>query len=282
MRCGLPILTLLASGDRNALLAADRAYARAGLLAAFSDDAAYLHPRAPLIRGKEAIRAFLDTTFRPGRATLTWSPVFADVSSDGTRGYTYGWTRVTTHGDGGAPLVERGKYLACWRKAGDGPWHITAYVRNAVDSATSLAPPPQRSAPTPARLGPADPAELLRADAAFAAASLAQGARAAFLAFAAENAVTLSGGGAVRYGRQAIGASFDGTPAGAILEWAPVLADVAGTGDLGCTVGDAVFTVPGTDGTARRNYAKYVTVWKRQPDGEWRFVADAGNARPAP
>src|SRR5205809_968048 len=100
-------------------------------------------------------------------------------------------------------------------------------------SPPSRAPPPHRSAPTRARLGPADPAELLRADAAFAAASLAQGARAAFLAFAAENAVTLSGGGAVRYGRQAIGATFDGTPAGAILEWAPVLADVARTGDLG-------------------------------------------------
>jgi ketosteroid isomerase-like protein len=280
MRPGLLILTLLATGDRAALLAADRAYARDGLLAAFSDDAAYLHPRAPLIRGKTAIRAFLDTAL--GARALTWTPVFADVSSDGTRGYTYGWTRLTTQADGATPVVERGKYLACWRKAGDGPWRILAYVRNAVDSATSLEPPPRRWAPTPPHLGPADRAELLRVDRQFAAGSLARGARASFLTFAAENAVTLSGGGTVRYGREAIGESFDGAPAGAVLDWAPVLADVAGTGDLGCTVGEAVFTLPGPDGTPRRSHTKYLTVWKRQASGEWRFVADAGNARPAP
>jgi hypothetical protein len=136
MRPGLLILTLLATGDRAALLAADRAYARDGLLAAF----------------------------------------------------------------------------------GDGPWRILAYVRNAVDSATSLEPPPRRWAPTPPHLGPADRAELLRVDRQFAAGSLARGARASFLTFAAENAVTLSGGGTVRYGREAIGESFDGAPAGAVAD----------------------------------------------------------------
>jgi ketosteroid isomerase-like protein len=278
----LLILTLLATGDRAALLAADRAYARDGLLAAFADDAAYLHPGAPLILGKTAIRAFLDTALGAHGAVLTWTPVFADVSSDGTRGYTYGWMRLTTRADGATPVVERGKYLACWRKAGRAPWRIIAYVRNAVDSATSLATPPHGWAPAPPHLGSGDRGELLRVDQEFAAASLAQGARAAFLTFAAENAVTLPGGGGVRYGREAIGKSFDGAPAGAVLEWAPVLADVASTGDLGCTVGEAVLTLPRADGAARRSFSKYLTVWKRQRNGEWRFVADAGNARPEP
>jgi ketosteroid isomerase-like protein len=32
----------------------------------------------------------------------------------------------------------------------------------------------------------------------------------------------------------------------------------------------------------RHYYSKYLTVWKRQPDGAWKFVADGGNERPGP
>ena len=76
-------------------------------------------------------------------------------------------------------------------------------------------------------------------------------------------------------GRDAIGAAFADFPVDAVLDWAPVAADVAGSGDLGCTVGEAAVA-------PRRSYSKYLTVWKRQPNGAWKFVADGGNARPAP
>jgi len=29
-------------------------------------------------------------------------------------------------------------------------------------------------------------------------------------------------------------------------------------------------------------YSKYLTIWQKQNTGEWRFVADEGNSRPAP
>ena len=75
-------------------------------------------------------------------------------------------------------------------------------------------------------------------------------------------------------GRQAIGAGFDGFPAGAVLEWWPVAAEIAPSGDLGCTVGEA--RIPSLN-----HYSKYLTIWRRQPDGTWKFVADGGNVRPA-
>jgi ketosteroid isomerase-like protein len=76
-------------------------------------------------------------------------------------------------------------------------------------------------------------------------------------------------------GREAIGAAFDRFPAGAVLEWRPVAADIAKSGDLGCTVGEATIR-------SLNQYSKYLTIWKRQADKRWKFVADGGNLRPAP
>ena len=251
--------------DRAALLAADQAHARStDFLSAFANDATYLHPGAAMVRGREAIRAVLAGSPGP----VTWTPEFADVSDDGTLGYTYGWTRLGE---------EEGKYLACWRRpgGGSGPWQVIAYARTRL--AAGVTPRPDRNV-VPARpvRGRADSRELLHADSAFATMSVAQGARAAFVAFAADEAVVLGPPGApMTHGRDAIGAAFADFPADAVLEWTPVAADVAGSGDLGCTVGEATIS-------ARHSYSKYLTVWKRQADGAWRFVADGGNARPAP
>src|SRR5260370_6272485 len=143
------------TSDRNALLAADRALA--STCAAFTDSAGYLHPDAPLIRGARNISAFLagDTSMR----NVVRTPAYADVSSDGTLGYTYGWTRTT---------AERGKYLACWRKLSEG-WRVSAYARSKpIPMADSVPlPVPPRAANDETFGGRADPAELLRVDSAF-------------------------------------------------------------------------------------------------------------------
>jgi len=271
---GLTLFATSARGvsDRDELLAADRGLARAteiagvmdGFVPALTDDAAYLHPGAPLLRGRNAIRAFLATA--APLAGLTWTPAYADISARGTLGYTYGWTRYGS---------QHGKYLACWRKQADGVWLVSAYVRTVPVPLSDPLPQPRAVEPAAPVDGPADPAELMRADSAFSRASVTRGAKAAFVAFAAEDAVVFGGGAQINQGREAIGAGFDGFPADAVLEWTPVAADIAPSGDLGCTVGEATIT-------ARRYFSKYLTVWKRQPDGTWKFVADGGNGRPVP
>ncbi len=35
-------------------------------------------------------------------------------------------------------------------------------------------------------------------------------------------------------------------------------------------------------GEITTTYGNYVTVWKRQPDGKWKYVLDGGNTTPAP
>jgi len=250
--------------DRAALLAADRELARSTtLLNAFAEDAAYLYPGARLVRGKSAIRALLDSV---GGGDLTWTPEYVDVSDDGTVGYTYGWTRAAD---------QQGKYMACWRRRDGGSWMVTAYTRTKLVPGTAPAPAALGVAAAPVR-GPADSRQLKSADSAFAALSVARGAQAAFVAFAASEAILLGPPGApITRGREAIGAAFAEFPKDAVLDWGPVTADIAGSGDLGCTVGEASIS-------ARNSYSKYLTVWKRQADGTWKFVADGGNARPAP
>lgn len=258
------------ASDRDALLATDRTLSDRtatlgvvqGFLPALMEGAAYLHPGAPLLRGTDQIRSFLQAR----DSTLSWTPAFADVSVDGQLGYSYGWIRSA-----GA----RGKYLACWRKTGSA-WRIVAYARTAPVAVPDSSIPAARARELSARVrGRADPAELLHADSAFAAMSLARGVKAAFVAFAANDAMAFGGGAQMNEGREAIGASFDGFPSGAVLEWWPVAAAIAESGDLGCTVGEATIA-------SLNHYSKYLTIWKRQQDRTWKFVADGGNVRPAP
>jgi len=100
------------------------------------------------------------------------------------------------------------------------------------------------------------------------------GAKNAFLAFSAVEAISFGGGVQISQGREAIGAGFDSFPAGAVLEWWPVAAEIAPSGDLGCTIGEAKIA-------SLNHYSKYLTIWRRQQDGSWKFVADGGNVRPA-
>lgn len=274
---GLTLLTASAdrTSDRDALLAADRTLSDRtgdagvlnGFLPALTDGAAYLHPGAPLLRGSDKIREFFNSA--DSLEPLTWSPAFADVSADGRLGYTYGWTR-----SGGAGAGMRGKYLACWQKDRGG-WRIVAYARTRAVAVTDSVSAPRSVPPSHIVRGRADPGELMRADSAFAAMSVGQGVKTAFLAYAADDAISFGGGAQISEGREAIGAGFDGFPSGAVLDWWPVAAAIAESGDLGCTVGEAKIA-------SLNHYSKYLTIWRRQRDGGWKFVADGGNQRPAP
>jgi hypothetical protein len=121
--------------------------------------------------------------------------------------------------------------------------------------------------------GPAGP--FISADLAFAKLAGDSGAAVAFERWAAPDAVMVDGTGLLVRGPRAVGGLVAGPAA---WRWHPVAAGVAESGDLGWTVGEAVIAPP--DGA--RIYSKYLTVWRRLPDGSIRFLTDGGNARPAP
>lgn len=46
------------------------------------------------------------------------------------------------------------------------------------------------------------------------------------------------------------------------------------SGDLAYDVGRYTMTVPEKTGGRRKDQGKYLVVWKRQPDGDWKIAAD--------
>jgi ketosteroid isomerase-like protein len=124
---------------------------------------------------------------------------------------------------------------------------------------------------TEEELAAASVAELMDADRAFAAAARADGVPAAFARYAASDALmvsktTLSSGSA------GVAQRFNAWPQGARLEWAPETGRVSARGDMGWTWGNS--TLIAADGT--RTAGRYISVWTRDLDGNWRFAFDAG------
>ena len=61
------------------------------------------------------------------------------------------------------------------------------------------------------------------------------------------------------------------------LTWRPFRAEASQSGDIGYSFGYAIYR--GKDTTT---YTNYCTIWKKQNDGSWKFVYDAGNNIPPP
>jgi ketosteroid isomerase-like protein len=117
--------------------------------------------------------------------------------------------------------------------------------------------------------------EVMQADRDFAARAAAAGLRSAFVEFAAPDAMLFRAGVGPIRGPQAIGESF-AAAGSATLAWAPEVAEVAGSGDLGYTWGWYTFTADG-----KSNTGNYVSIWRRV-DGRWRYVIDLGVPAPRP
>jgi ketosteroid isomerase-like protein len=118
---------------------------------------------------------------------------------------------------------------------------------------------------------------LVEAERSFARASVEKGMKEAFLAFAADDGIVFRRGpvNAKETWRQT-----DPAPTG-LLTWQPIYADISRAGDLGYTTGPYEFREKPTDKEAAGN-GHYVTLWRAQPDGTFKFVLDFGIRHAAP
>jgi ketosteroid isomerase-like protein len=64
-----------------------------------------------------------------------------------------------------------------------------------------------------------------------------------------------------------------------LLAWQPSYAGMAASGDMGFTTGPWESKADIKD-EKPQGYGHFVTVWKKQPDGSWKFVVDLGISHP--
>lgn len=253
-----------------------------GLSQRFTTDVIYLRDGLPILRGRNAARAIFAADSLGAGAAVRWQPVRAEVSADGHSGYSYGYA-IYGRAANATPTLHLDRYIAFWRRDTLG-WKIAAYAE------TYGAPPPALSlprdvagsalsdVPMPRTYGALE--GLRSADNAFAAMATAIGSGRAFGEFAAETAQIFSAPGELITGPRAISDAFGGDDKSS-LAWYPVAGEVAKSSDLGFTVGNAVFNGRRSGGAPVTRHSKYLTVWKRQRDGSWKYVVDGGSARPA-
>jgi ketosteroid isomerase-like protein len=248
--------------------------------AALASNALFLSPRTPVLEGRAAALSFLSSN-PVAPSAISWEVIVAEVSNDATQGFTWSQGAFTIN-LGAGPTELPGFFLIYWQRSAGGDWQIAAISINAGGPQTGGIPDGfgtpdnkhRRNFPNTEVTEQRD--QLLDVDAAFSAASVSDGTGPAFAAYAASNAIAV-GDGQLIFGPEAIGTAFTTGP-NDVVSWVPRFSDVAASGDLGFTVGDATF-VFADFGTF---YTKYLTVWQKQNTGEWKFRSDFGSSRPAP
>jgi hypothetical protein len=269
---------LEAQNHRAALLAAERESAErsrdSGLTIALGDamhsDGILLWPNAPVVVGDSEVQRLVHLL--PGRNSfsLTWQPLGIELSRDSSLGVTWGVAVATGTLVTSTPHV--GRYLSVRRRGAD-RWMIAALLFLGFPAPAAALPQGLRLRREPMAPSGSSAGRFVRADLAFARLAGDSGAAVAFRRWAAPEAVIFGGGGVLLRGPDAIGGAVAGP---AQWRWHPVAAGASQDGDLGWTVGEAVIT----PGSGKADYSKYLTVWRRRPDGSIRFINDGGNARP--
>ncbi|MEW5901253.1 MAG: nuclear transport factor 2 family protein [Acidobacteriota bacterium] len=120
--------------------------------------------------------------------------------------------------------------------------------------------------------------KLIQAERDFAATSAAAGIREAFLSFLAPDAIVFRP--KPMPGKPTYEQINSASPV--LLSWEPIYAEASRAGDLGYTTGPYEVKERNSPNPPS-GYGHYVSLWKKQPDGLWKVILDAGvrHSRPA-
>lgn len=236
-------------------------------------------PPTRIVAGVDSVLAvFAKSPDVGGR--MTWTPVRAGVSGDGTHAYTVGVGSVR-RADG---TRSQFKYLTYWVRSNEA-WRVAAWRRRPVDTnvvldSAMLAPQlPSRVLPAADAAGIAAHLQSLKAaEQGFSDLAQRIGVGAAFAEMGDEQAVNVGPSTLGRFvvGPRAIALAVSGNQpltAPSAITWNADTALVAPSGDLGITFGVIRPKQPPADNPNAG--ASFFTIWRRaSPDAPWRYVAE--------
>lgn len=97
------------------------------LMVYWADDAIMMPPGQPPLRGKQAIRSFVEASGQLPGFEISWEPLSAHVSATGDMAYLIEQNRMAFNDSLGNRVVQHNKVVTVWRKGDDGSW------KNVVD-----------------------------------------------------------------------------------------------------------------------------------------------------
>ncbi|HEY1804801.1 MAG TPA: nuclear transport factor 2 family protein [Terracidiphilus sp.] len=121
--------------------------------------------------------------------------------------------------------------------------------------------------------------ELYDLEARFAKDVLERGG-AGFASWFADDGVALGNGVAPLIGKVAIARSANWSPKDYQLTWTPTEGMMGPSGDMGYTWGHFEGHSKDANGNPVLTSGRYMTIWRKEPDGSWKVVLDAGASEP--
>lgn len=117
---------------------------------------------------------------------------------------------------------------------------------------------------------------LVNTERSFARTAAERGTRDAFLAFLAEDGIVFAPD--PQNGKK----TWEARPSRpGLLSWEPIYADISAAGDLGYTTGPWEFRPKGADDKPVA-FGNFMTIWRKQSDGTFKFLLDLGISNPQP
>lgn len=115
---------------------------------------------------------------------------------------------------------------------------------------------------------------MMDTDKAFSKMSEEKGIKTAFMEYLDSNGVLLRPNQFPLVGADAVDYLVRQNDSNFVLKWEPKSGAIANSGELGYTYGIYALYAADKDTTF---YGNYVSIWKKQKDGSWKYVLDSGN-----
>ena len=121
--------------------------------------------------------------------------------------------------------------------------------------------------------------QLMKLDSDFSRETV-QGGCKAFVSWFTDDAVALNNGKPPVLGKTSIAADAAWDPKQYRLEWQPQGGQMGPSGDMGFTWGHYEGHAKDRNGNDIATSGRYITIWKRMPDGAWKVALDASANEP--
>jgi uncharacterized protein (TIGR02246 family) len=100
------------------------------LLSFYADDAVVLPAHAAILTTKDSIRNIFQKLLSIPGVALRWKPTKVTAAGSGDLAYSTGTYEMSAPDDTGKPSIDRGKYVAVWKKQANGNWKVAVDIWN--------------------------------------------------------------------------------------------------------------------------------------------------------